>query len=113
LPIIAHFHQLDEEALVTILVEPKNAIVKQYKEILRLDNVKLTFTNSALRTIAKLAIKRKTGARGLRSIIEQAMLDLMFKIPSMESVVECIVTEDTILNNGEPILIFDNKKETA
>ena len=78
-----------------------------------LDNVKLTFTNSALRTIAKLAIKRKTGARGLKSIIEQSMLDLMYKVPSIEDIKECIVTEDVILNKAEPILIFDNKKETA
>lgn len=113
LPIIAYFHDLSENALISILNEPKNALIKQYKEMFRLDNVKLTFTNSALRTIAKLAIKRKTGARGLRSIIEQSMLDLMYKVPSIEDVKECIVTEDVILNKAEPILIFDNKKETA
>ena len=113
LPIIACFHDLSEDALISILNEPKNALIKQYKEMFRLDNVKLTFTNSALRTIAKLAIKRKTGARGLRSIIEQSMLDLMYRVPSIEDIKECIVTEDVILNKAEPILIFDNKKETA
>jgi ATP-dependent Clp protease ATP-binding subunit ClpX len=113
LPIIAYFHELTEDALISILNEPKNALIKQYKEMFRLDNVKLTFTNSALRTIAKLAIKRKTGARGLKSIIEQSMLDLMYKVPSIEDIKECIVTEDVILNKAEPILIFDNKKETA
>lgn len=113
LPVIAYFHDLSEDALISILNEPKNALIKQYKEMFRLDNVKLTFTNSALRTIAKLAIKRKTGARGLRSIIEQSMLDLMYRVPSIEDIKECIVTEDVILNKAEPILIFDNKKETA
>jgi ATP-dependent Clp protease ATP-binding subunit ClpX len=113
LPIIAYFHELSEDALISILNEPKNALIKQYKEMFRLDNVKLTFTNSALRIIAKLAIKRKTGARGLKSIIEQSMLDLMYKVPSIEDIKECIVTEDVILNKAEPILIFDNKKETA
>jgi len=113
LPIVAYFHDITEDALISILNEPKNALIKQYKEIFRIDNIKLTFTNSAVRTIAKLAIKRKTGARGLKSIIEQAILDLMYKVPSLEDVKECIVTEDVILNKGEPILIFDNKKETA
>jgi len=97
LPIIAYFHELSEDALISILNEPKNALIKQYKEMFRLDNVKLTFTNSALRIIAKLAIKRKTGARGLKSIIEQSMLDLMYKVPSIEDIKECIVTEDVIL----------------
>ncbi|MDY6821038.1 MAG: ATP-dependent Clp protease ATP-binding subunit ClpX [Deferribacterota bacterium] len=113
LPIIAPFHDLDEKALVTILLEPKNALIKQYKEIFKIDNVKLTFTDSALRTIARLSIKKKTGARGLRSIIEQSMLDLMYNIPSAKDVKECIITEDAILNKADPILIFDNKKESA
>ncbi|MGA1861665.1 ATP-dependent Clp protease ATP-binding subunit ClpX [Deferribacter thermophilus] len=113
LPVIATLHDLDEEALIAILTEPKNSLVKQFQEMFKIDNVKLTFTQGALRAIAKKAIARKTGARGLRSIVEEAMLDLMYKIPSMTDLKECIVNEDVINNNAEPILIFENKKESA
>ncbi|BAI79705.1 ATP-dependent Clp protease, ATP-binding subunit [Deferribacter desulfuricans SSM1] len=113
LPVIATLHDLDEEALIKILTEPKNSLVKQFQEIFKLDNVKLTFTQGALRAIAKKAIARKTGARGLRSIVEEAMLDLMYQIPSMDGLKECIVNEDVINKKAEPILIFENKKESA
>ncbi len=113
LPVIATLEQLDEDALVTILKEPKNALVKQYQEILGFEDVKLTFTEGALKAIAKQAIERKTGARGLRSIVENAMMDIMYDIPSEKNVKECIVNEDTILKNKKPILVYDNQKESA
>lgn len=113
LPVIATLEQLDENALVTILKEPKNALVKQYQEILGFEDVKLTFTEGALKAIAKQAIERKTGARGLRSIVENAMMDIMYEIPSEKNVKECIVNEDTILKNKKPILVYDNQKESA
>ncbi len=113
LPVIATLEQLDEDALVTILKEPKNALVKQYQEILGFDDVKLTFTEGALNAIAKQAIERKTGARGLRAIVESAMMDIMYDIPSKKDVEECIVNEDTILKNKKPILVYKNQKESA
>ncbi|MGA1846168.1 ATP-dependent Clp protease ATP-binding subunit ClpX [Deferribacter abyssi] len=113
LPVIATLQDLDEDALIKILVEPKNSLVKQFQEIFKFDNVKLTFTQGALRAIAKKAISRKTGARGLRSIIEEAMLDLMYRIPSIKGLQECIITEDVINKQAEPVLMFENKQETA
>lgn len=109
LPIIATLDELDEDALVRILVEPNNSLIKQYEAMLGYDDVKLTFTEDALRAVAKLAIKRKTGARGLRSILENAMLDVMYKIPSLEGEIkECIITADVINNSSEPELIKDS-----
>ncbi len=113
LPITAPLEELTEESLVRILVEPNNSLVKQYEAMLALDNVKLTFTPAALKAIANLAIKRKTGARGLRSILENAMLDVMYKLPSLNDVSECIVNEDVIENGAEPILVQGQHKETA
>ncbi len=106
LPITASLDELDEDALVRILVEPQNSLVKQYEAMLNFDDVKLTFTENALRAVAKLAIKRKTGARGLRSILEDAMLDVMYKIPSEAgNIRECIINEEVITEGAEPILI--------
>lgn len=113
LPITAPLEELDEESLVRILVEPNNSLVKQYEAMLGFDDVKLTFTQGALRAVARLAIKRKTGARGLRSILENAMLDVMYRIPSLTDVKECIVNEEVINSGAEPILIREEKKETA
>lgn len=113
LPITAPLEELTEESLVRILVEPNNSLVKQYEAMLALDKVKLTFTPAALKAIANLAIKRKTGARGLRSILENAMLDVMYKLPSLKDVSECIVNEDVIENGAEPILVQGQHKETA
>ena len=115
LPITAPLEELDEEALVRILVEPNNSLIKQYEAMLGFDNVQLTFTTGALRAIAKLAIKRKTGARGLRSILENAMLNIMYKIPSMTDVEECVINEEVIKSGAEPILKKreQEKKETA
>ena len=104
LPIISTLDALDEQALIQILTEPKNALVKQYEKLLSLDDVELVFEKDALEEIAKLAIQRKTGARGLRSIIEGIMLDVMFDLPSREDVVKCVVTKENVLKNTEPQL---------
>ena len=108
LPVLASLEQLDENALVQILTEPKNALIKQYQKMMELDDVKLTFEDEALREIAKLAIERKTGARGLRSIIENTMLEVMFDLPSREDIVECVITAETITDNVQPKLILED-----
>jgi ATP-dependent Clp protease ATP-binding subunit ClpX len=105
LPVITSLEQLDEEALIDILTKPKNALVKQYQKMLELDDVELEFEEEALKEIAKRAIERKTGARGLRSIIEGIMLDVMFELPSREDVQKCIITADTVRGNTPPKLI--------
>jgi len=108
LPIIASLEPLDEEALIEILTKPKNALVKQYKKMLELDNVELEFDNEALIEIAKKAIERKTGARGLRSIIETLMLDVMFDLPSRDDIKKCIITKEAVLNNEPPKLVLED-----
>lgn len=108
LPVIASLGQLDEEALVEILTKPKNALVKQYKKMMELDNVELDFEDGALEEIAKKAIERKTGARGLRSIIEGIMLDVMFDLPSREDIVKCIITKETVTDNASPKLVLED-----
>ncbi|WP_173915990.1 ATP-dependent protease ATP-binding subunit ClpX [Halobacillus sp. Marseille-Q1614] len=119
LPVIGSLEQLDEDALVEILTAPKNALVKQYQKLLQIDHVELEFEEEALREIAKLAIERKTGARGLRSIIEGIMLDVMYELPSRDDIEKCIITKDTVLQeNSYPKLILtdgtveDENKET-
>ncbi len=102
-PINVSLEGLDEEALVRIMTEPKNALVKQYKALFELDNVQLEFEEDAIREIAKEAHERKTGARGLRSIMEKTMMDLMFRIPSDETMTECIVTKEAVLGESAPI----------
>ncbi len=113
LPITATLDELSEENLVEILKRPRNAIVKQYKKLFELENVKLTFTEGALRGIAKDAMKKKTGARGLRSIMEKVMLDVMYEIPSLANVKECVVSEEVIVNHERPILIYEEEAEIA
>ncbi|MDO4188099.1 MAG: ATP-dependent Clp protease ATP-binding subunit ClpX [Lachnospiraceae bacterium] len=103
-PINVSLEPLDEEALVRILTEPKNAIIKQYQTLFDLDDVELEFTDEAIREIAHKAYTRKTGARGLRSILEHTMNDLMFTIPSDDSITKCTITKDTILGNEEPLI---------
>ena len=110
LPIIATLKDLDKNALVKIATEPKNALVKQYKKLLELDDVELEFTPDALESIVDKAIERKTGARGLRSIIEEIMRDIMFEIPSNPDVVKCIITKETVANNEQPQLIVNKDK---
>jgi len=113
LPVIATLTDLDEAALVTILTEPKNALVKQYQRLFDIEGVKLTFTDDALSAIAKRAIKRKTGARGLRSIMEDILLDTMFELPGLDSVQEVVVNEEAVETpDAKPLLIHsDTKKE--
>jgi ATP-dependent Clp protease ATP-binding subunit ClpX len=107
LPVVATLDELDEEALVTILTEPKNAIVRQYQKLLELEGVSLRFTDGALRAIAQVALKRKSGARGLRSILEAVMLDVMYEIPSRDDISEVVVNEEAILHGAEPIIVYD------
>lgn len=106
LPVITSLQPLDEDALVDILVKPKNALVKQYEKMLELDDVELEFEEEALREIARRAIERKTGARGLRSIIEGIMLDVMFELPSREDVKKCVITAQTVRGEKAPLLIL-------
>lgn len=106
IPVIATLEKLDEEALIQILTKPKNALVKQYQKLLQLDDVELEFEEEALREIAKKAIERKTGARGLRSIVESIMLEVMFELPSREDVVKCIITKESVTENKRPVLIL-------
>lgn len=113
-PIVVSLHELDQDALVRILKEPKNAIIKQYQKMLKIDEVDLEFEEDALVEVAKLAIERKTGARGLRSILESIMMEIMYEIPSRDDIKKCIVTKETIRNHQLPTLVlFDAKKESA
>ncbi len=114
LPVIATLEDLDEDALVTILTEPKNALVKQYQRLFELEDAELTFTEDALRSIARRAIERKTGARGLRSIMEDILLDTMFDLPGMDSVAEVVVNEEAVTSDAKPLMIHaDAGKEPA
>ena len=111
IPIITHVDELDEKDLVRILTEPKNALVKQYQKLFNLDNVNLEFTQDALKAIAAQAIERETGARGLRNVMEKIMLDIMFKLPSMPDVRDCIINEDVITGKRKPILLYADGAE--
>ena len=114
LPVIATLTDLDEESLVIILTQPKNALVKQYQRLFELEDVTLTFTPEALAAIAKRAIDRKTGARGLRSILEDILLDTMFDLPGMDSVEEVVVNEEAVTSDAAPLMIHaDKKREPA
>jgi len=114
LPVIATLEDLDEEALVTILTQPKNALVKQYQLLFELEDVQLSFTDDALQSIAKRAIQRKTGARGLRSILEDILLDTMFELPGQSDVSEVVVNDEAVTAGAAPLLIYaDAKKEGA
>jgi ATP-dependent Clp protease ATP-binding subunit ClpX len=108
LPVIASLEQLDEGALIEILTKPKNALVKQFQKMLELDDVELEFEEDALKEIAKKAIERKTGARGLRSIIEGIMLDVMFDLPSRDDITKCIITGETVIENSIPKLVLED-----
>ncbi|MEW6326692.1 MAG: ATP-dependent Clp protease ATP-binding subunit ClpX [Thermodesulfobacteriota bacterium] len=110
LPVVATLEELDEEALIKILKEPKNALVKQYKKLFELDNIKLRFTEGALVAVARESMKRKSGARGLRSILENAMLDIMYELPSKGDVRECVISEEVVLNKEEPIILYETTK---
>lgn len=113
LPVVAILEELDEGALIKILTEPKNSLIKQYQKLLSFDNVRLRFTDGALSAIAKRAIQRKSGARGLRAILEEVMLDVMYEIPSQKGIKECLINEDTIQKRERPILIYEKQAESA
>ncbi len=112
-PIVATLDELTEAELVRILKEPKNALVKQYEKLFEMDGVKLRFTEGALSAIAKEAIRRKCGARGLRAIMEEAMLEIMYDLPSLEGVKECVVTEEVIQRREKPIIIYESQAQEA
>jgi ATP-dependent Clp protease ATP-binding subunit ClpX len=113
LPVIATLHELSEDALIKILLEPRNALTKQFKRLMELDGVRLTFTEPSIRAIAHRALERKTGARGLRAIIEDAMLDVMYDIPSLDNIKEVVVNEDVIVSSGRPMVVYDKEAEAA
>ena len=113
LPVLATLEDLDEEALVMILTKPRNALIKQYQKLFDMENVQLKFTDGALGAIAREAIKRKTGARGLRAILEECMLDVMYDLPSRDNIKECIISEDVISRMKEPMLVYENQAEWA
>ena len=109
LPVISTLHELDEDALVRILQEPKNALVNQYKYLFEIDSVDLSFRDEALKSIAKRAIARKTGARGLRSIIENILMDTMFELPSEPDINEVVINEEVVTKGTKPILVHEKK----
>lgn len=109
-PVIVTLHQLEEEALINILTQPKNALVKQFTKLMDMDGVALEFEDEALTEIAKLALERKTGARGLRAILESIMLEVMYDIPSRDDVKKCVITKDTVKNAKVPMLILGEKE---
>ena len=113
LPVIATLGDLDEDALVIILTQPKNALVKQYQRLFDMENAKLTFTEDAMKAIARKAIQRKTGARGLRSILENVLLDTMFDLPEAEGVEEVVVNEEVIAGKAKPLMIYSDAHQEA
>ncbi|MBQ7659458.1 MAG: ATP-dependent Clp protease ATP-binding subunit ClpX [Alphaproteobacteria bacterium] len=113
LPIIATLNDLDEQALMKVLTEPKNALLKQYAALFDMENVKLTITDEAMRAIAKMAIEKKTGARGLRAIMEGILLDLMYEIPDMKGVSEVVINEKVIEKKAKPVLVHKTKSKSA
>ena len=113
LPVHAALAELDEEALVRILTEPKNALIKQYQKLFEMENVHLKFTEGALSSVASEAIRRDTGARGLRAILEEIMLDVMYDLPGRDNVKECIISEEVVDRKKDPILVYENEAEWA
>lgn len=111
LPVLASLHELDEDALVTILTEPKNALIRQYKRFFEYEDVKLSIPDETLKVIAHEAIRRETGARGLRSVLEAAMLEVMYHIPSLDGVRECIITPGVVTGVDKPVLVYDHRTE--
>ncbi len=113
LPVIATLDELNEDSLIRILTEPKNSLVKQFKKLFEIEGVNLRFTDAALSAIAKEAIKRKSGARGLRAILENCMLDVMYDIPSIENVKECVIGDEVVLKGEKPILLYEQNQKQA
>lgn len=113
LPVIATMEELEKEDLIRILREPKNALTKQYEKLFEFDGIRLRFTEGALSAIAEEAMKRKSGARGLRSVMEKAMLDVMYELPSEPNVKECVISEQVILNGEYPVVLYDNESKKS
>ncbi|MGA2025605.1 MAG: ATP-dependent Clp protease ATP-binding subunit ClpX [Syntrophobacteraceae bacterium] len=113
LPVIATLSELTEDELVSILTEPKNALIKQYKKLFELENVRLRFNDGVLRSISKEAIRRKSGARGLRSIMENIMLDIMYDLPSHPEIQECIINEDVVTKNAQPLFVYRGQDQES
>ena len=113
LPVVATLRELDESALVQILTEPKNSLVKQYSKMFKLENVELEFREEALRAVAQKAMERKTGARGLRSILEQILLDVMYDVPGQENISKVVVDENVVLGESSPLIMYDNEPKVA
>jgi len=113
LPVVATLDELTEDSLIRILQEPKNALIKQFQKLFEMEGVNLRFTDSAFLAIAREALKRKSGARGLRAILETSMLDIMYELPSIDNVKECVIGEDVILNKENPILLYEQTKKKA
>lgn len=113
MPVVCALGQLDESALLDILTQPKNAIVKQFRKLFSFENVDLKFSDGALRAVVQEALKRKTGARGLRAILEESMLEVMYEMPGVEGLKEVIITEETIYQKGEPIMVYQTEAEIA
>lgn len=113
IPVVTHVDELGEEDLIRILTEPKNALVRQYQKLFELDKVTLRFTANALKSIASQATERKTGARGLRNVMENVMLDIMYSLPTLEGVKECIINRAVVEKGREPVLIYDTEAKTG
>jgi ATP-dependent Clp protease ATP-binding subunit ClpX len=113
LPVIATLSDLDEKALQDILTKPKNALLKQYARIFEIEEVKLTFSDAAVSAVARKAIERKTGARGLRSILETVLLEIMFELPDLKDVNEIVIDEDVVMGKTKPLMIYDTNKSTV
>jgi len=113
LPVLASLHELDEEALVEILTTPKNALTKQYKRLFEIDGVELSFTEASLHAVARQSLERKSGARGLRAILESAMLDIMYDVPSQTDIKEVVLNEETIENGSPPMIVYEKQAESA
>ena len=109
MPVVASLDELDRDALMTILTEPKNSLVKQYQKLMSLDSVHLNFTEGALKAVASKAVKRKAGARGLRAILEEVMLDIMYEVPSDKTIKECMITRDVIVKHKSPTLVLEKQ----
>ena len=113
LPVIATLDELNESSLIKILKEPKNALIKQFKKLFEMESVNLRLTDSAISAVAQKALKRKSGARGLRAIMENCLLDVMYEIPSIENLKECVIGADVVLNGEPPILLYERNKKKA
>ena len=111
--VVATLRELDVDTLTRVLTEPKNALAKQYKKLFEFENVKLKFSDAAIRAISEKAISRKTGARGLRAVLEEAMLDIMFELPSRDDIEEVVISEEVVLKNEKPLLVFQNQKQAS